>query len=122
MSDTVLVVDDLVKNYSGVIALGGVSLEVREREILAILGPNGSGKTTLFNVISGFTAPTAGTIRFRDEPIQGKKPKALVAIGLTRSFQESMAFASFTVQQNLDIALSGPQSGERDGSIGRAPR
>lgn len=104
MSDALLVVDQLEKRYSGVVALSGVSLEVREGEILAILGPNGSGKTTLFNVISGFTPPTAGTITFRGHPIQGKKPKDLVAVGLTRSFQESMAFATFTLRENLEIA------------------
>lgn len=98
-----LEVRDVRKRYGGVAALSGVSLEVGEGEILGVLGPNGSGKTTLFNVISGFTAPTAGSITFLGRHIEGRKPRAIVKHGLTRSFQEAMCFTSFTVRDSVAL-------------------
>jgi ABC-type branched-subunit amino acid transport system ATPase component len=94
---------DVRKQYGGVTALAGVSLEVAEGEILGVLGPNGSGKTTLFNVISGFTPPTSGSVTFLGHPIGGKRPRAIVKAGLTRSFQEAMCFKSFTVRESLAL-------------------
>jgi ABC-type branched-subunit amino acid transport system ATPase component len=98
-----LEVRDIRKQYGGVTALAGVSLEVAEGEILGVLGPNGSGKTTLFNVISGFTPPTGGSITFLGRPIGGKRPRTIVRAGLTRSFQEAMCFRSFTVRESLAL-------------------
>lgn len=106
-----LEVQDIAKRYSGIVALAGISFEMEQGEILAVLGPNGSGKTTLFNVISGFTQPTSGSIIFQGRSVAGKRANHLVRYGITRSFQQSMAFASFTVRENLEIA---PQ-------IGRSP-
>jgi branched-chain amino acid transport system ATP-binding protein len=94
---------DVRKQYGGVTALAGVSLEVADGEILGVLGPNGSGKTTLFNVISGFTPPTGGSIKFLGHPIGGKRPRTIVKAGLTRSFQEAMCFRSFTVRESLAL-------------------
>jgi ABC-type branched-subunit amino acid transport system ATPase component len=94
---------DVRKQYGGVTALAGVSLDVAEGEILGVLGPNGSGKTTLFNVISGFTPPTGGSVTFLGRPIGGKRPRAIVRSGLTRSFQEAMCFKSFTVRESLAL-------------------
>jgi branched-chain amino acid transport system ATP-binding protein len=94
---------DVRKQYGGVAALAGVSLQVGEGEILGVLGPNGSGKTTLFNVISGFTPPTSGSVTFLGHPIGGKRPRAIVRYGLTRSFQEAMCFRSFTVRESLAL-------------------
>lgn len=107
MSAPVLEVSGLRKTFAGVTALNGVSFSVRDGEVLAILGPNGSGKTTLFNVISGFMPPTAGSITLFGRPAAGKSPRALVARGLARSFQQSMAFRSFSVRENLAIAQLG---------------
>jgi branched-chain amino acid transport system ATP-binding protein len=94
---------DVRKQYGGVAALAGVSLDVAEGEILGVLGPNGSGKTTLFNVISGFTPPTGGSVTFLGHPIGGRRPRAIVRYGLTRSFQEAMCFRSFTVRESLAL-------------------
>jgi branched-chain amino acid transport system ATP-binding protein len=94
---------DVRKQYGGVAALAGVSINVEDGEILGVLGPNGSGKTTLFNVISGFTPPTGGTVTFLGHPIGGKKPRAIVRYGLTRSFQEAVCFKSFTVRESLAL-------------------
>jgi ABC-type branched-subunit amino acid transport system ATPase component len=113
---------DVRKQYGGVAALAGVSLQVAEGEILGVLGPNGSGKTTLFNVISGFTPPTGGSVTFLGHPIGGKRPRAIVRYGLTRSFQEAMCFKSFTVRESLALVprIRRPAGGTT-GSTGASP-
>ena len=66
----------MTKRFGGFTALNAVSFEVHEGEILGLIGPNGSGKTTAFNCISGALAPTAGSIRFREQEIGGLTPDA----------------------------------------------
>ena len=101
---TVLEVRGLTKRFAGVTALTDVDVEVREGEILAVVGPNGSGKTTLFSVVSGFLAPTTGSVVFAGTPIAGKRPERINKLGLARTFQQAMAFGTFTVAQNLELA------------------
>jgi branched-chain amino acid transport system ATP-binding protein len=98
---SILTIRGLKKHFSGVAALDSIDLEVKRGEILAILGPNGSGKTTLFNVISGFMSPTAGQIVLDGRTIGGKDVRHIVRMGLSRSFQQSMCCASFSVRENL---------------------
>jgi ABC-type branched-subunit amino acid transport system ATPase component len=114
---------DVRKQYGGVAALAGVSLQVAEGEILGVLGPNGSGKTTLFNVISGFTPPTGGSVTFLGHPIGGKRPRAIVRYGLTRSFQEAMCFKSFTVRESLALVprVRRPAGGPASSRTGASP-
>jgi branched-chain amino acid transport system ATP-binding protein len=114
---------DVRKQYGGVAALAGVSLQVAEGEILGVLGPNGSGKTTLFNVISGFTPPTGGSVTFLGHPIGGKRPRAIVRYGLTRSFQEAMCFKSFTVRESLALVprVRRPAGGTVSSRTGASP-
>ena len=69
-----LTVDRLTKQFGGFTALNGVAFEVKEGEILGLIGPNGSGKTTCFNCISGALAPSAGSIRFKGDEIGGLTP------------------------------------------------
>ena len=62
MSNTALKIENLVKKYPSVLALKGVSFEIKEKELFALLGPNGAGKTTIIKIIAGLTNPTAGKI------------------------------------------------------------
>ena len=94
-------VADVALSFRGVRALAGVSLALRDGEVLGIIGPNGSGKSTLFNVITGIYAPDAGTVRFRGHAITGLDPRAIVARGLARSYQNKRLFASLTVLENV---------------------
>ena len=66
-----LEVETLSKHFYEYPALDGVSIEVREGEILGIIGPNGSGKTTLFNCISGTLQPSSGRVRLKGDDITG---------------------------------------------------
>ncbi len=88
-------------SFRGVRALSGVSLVLREGEVLGIIGPNGSGKSTLFNVISGIYAPDGGTVRFRGHAITGLDPRAVVGRGIARTYQNKRLFASLSVLENV---------------------
>ena len=107
-----LTVDRLTKQFGGFTALNGVAFEVKEGEILGLIGPNGSGKTTCFNCISGALAPSAGSIRFKGDEIGGLTPDAICHRGLARTFQIPRPFRKLTILENVAVAAH----------IGAAPR
>ncbi|WP_419660609.1 putative branched-chain amino acid ABC transport system, ATP-binding protein [Desulfosarcina variabilis str. Montpellier] len=88
MSDAALIkVDGISKAFGGIMALSNVSFDVKEGEILGIIGPNGSSKTTIVNCITGFVKITAGRIFFRGKKISGKPPHKIAQVGVLRTFQ-----------------------------------
>ncbi len=95
-----LEVAGLTKRFGGVTANADVSLEVRAGEIVGIMGPNGAGKTTLFDAISGFSPPDAGRVAFAGEDITGRRPHAISARGLGRTFQRLRPFPDLTFLEN----------------------
>ena len=99
-----LTVDRLTKQFGGFTALNGVAFEVKEGEILGLIGPNGSGKTTCFNCISGALAPSAGSIRFKGDEIGGLTPDAICHRGLARTFQIPRPFRKLTIVENVAVA------------------
>ena len=99
-----LVCDTIVKRYGSLAAVDGVSLTVGEGEILGIGGPNGAGKTTLFDVITGITPATAGTMRFGETDISDMAADRICQLGMARTFQLNAAFDSLTVRENVDVA------------------
>jgi len=100
----ILVVENVWKRFGGIVALAGVSIEVREGERLAIIGPNGSGKTTLFNIITGYVKPDRGRVSFDGQDITGKKPHQIARLGIARTFQIVKPFANLTVEENVVVA------------------
>ena len=104
MAEVMLAVTGLMKRFGGFAALNRVSFEVREGEILGLIGPNGSGKTTAFNCISGALAPTEGSIRFRGEEIAGLTPDAVCHRGIARTFQIPRPFRKLSIQDNVAVA------------------
>ncbi|WP_375492620.1 sugar ABC transporter ATP-binding protein [uncultured Jatrophihabitans sp.] len=94
-------VDGLVKHYPGVVALAGVSLDVRPGEIHALLGENGAGKSTLINVLSGLTAATAGTVLVDGEPATFRRPREAQQLGITTIHQELSLAPDLTALQNI---------------------
>jgi len=101
---SLLSVRDVSKAFGGFRALQGVSFEVREGEILGLIGPNGSGKTTLFNVISGVFPPTDGSIAFRGRDITGLTPDATCHRGIARTFQIPRPFRKLSILENVALA------------------
>jgi branched-chain amino acid transport system ATP-binding protein len=101
-----LAIAGLVRHFGALSALNGVSLAVATRERRAIIGPNGAGKTTLFNVITGQLQPSAGSILFDGEPVEGLPPHVLARRGMGRSFQRTNLFPKLTVLENLRLAAA----------------
>jgi branched-chain amino acid transport system ATP-binding protein len=98
-----LEVDGAVKQFRGLRALDGVSLSVREGEIVGLIGPNGSGKTTLLNLASGVLRPTEGRITVGGTDATGRKPHEIARLGVGRTFQQIRLFAEMTVEENVEV-------------------
>jgi branched-chain amino acid transport system permease protein len=97
--------DEVSRSFGGVHALRGVSLTIREGELIGLVGPNGSGKTTLVNVVSGAFRPTAGAIRVDGHDIAGLPPHRIAHLGIARTYQIPRPFESMTVRDNVAIAI-----------------
>ncbi|MEW5723142.1 MAG: ABC transporter ATP-binding protein [Thermodesulfobacteriota bacterium] len=97
----ILKIDGVGISFGGIQALTGITLEVEEQQILAVIGPNGSGKTTLFNCISGVYRPNKGRITFLGESLAGLSPDAVARRGIARTFQNLRLFLHMTVLDNL---------------------
>src|SRR5512137_877618 len=100
MTEPLLQVNGVTKCFGGLTAVNNVSFQVQPGEIVGLLGPNGAGKTTLFNVISGYYAPTSGSITFKGQDISAKQPYTLAAHGIGRTFQVVKPFAGLSVLEN----------------------
>ena len=97
----VIRVEGIKLRFGGVQALSGVSLDIKEREILAIIGPNGAGKTCVFNCINGFYHPYAGKIHYEDRDITKLRPDKIARMGIARTFQNIQLFTGLSTVDNL---------------------
>ena len=105
----------VTKVFGGLAAVSFVDFDLREGEILGLIGPNGSGKTTLVNVIAGVLPYTDGDVRFRGRSIRGLRPHEIGRLGLSRTFQVVKPFRNLSVLQNVMVgALFGARGGARD--------
>jgi branched-chain amino acid transport system ATP-binding protein len=95
--------------FGGLLALGGIDLEVAQGERLAILGPNGAGKTTLFNAITGDIPPTTGRVIIKGIDCTYLPPRLRPQLGVARTYQKTRLFAEMTVEDNLYLAQTGKQ-------------
>jgi branched-chain amino acid transport system ATP-binding protein len=99
----ILEINNVTKQFGGLLALDDVSFEVDEGEIRGLIGPNGAGKSTMFKNIAGFYAPTKGSIRYRGTNIEGNKPHTIAEMGIVRTFQETTLFQELSVFENALI-------------------
>lgn len=100
---TLLKLNNVVKRFSGLVAVNNVSIELNEGEILGLIGPNGAGKTTLFHSICGYHMPTEGEILLNSEKIQGLKPELICKKGIARTFQIVQPFGNLTLLENVIV-------------------
>ena len=98
-----LKLDEVVAAYDDVTCLHGVSLEVRRGEIVTLIGANGAGKSTTLKTVSGLLAPRAGIIEFDGQPIAGRSPDAIVALGLVQVPEGRRVFPELSVEENLRV-------------------
>jgi len=95
----------LNKRFGGITAVDDVDLELREGEILGLIGHNGAGKTTLMDCISGFNEIDGGRVILQGEDITEAAPHERALGGLGRSFQDALLFPSLTVAETISVAL-----------------
>ena len=100
-----LELDDVHIHYGGIEAVKGVNLVVEEGEIVTMIGANGAGKTTTLKTISGLKAPTAGTITFNGDRIDGMPAHKITALGLGHAPEGRRIFGRMTVIENLQMGL-----------------
>jgi ABC-type branched-subunit amino acid transport system ATPase component len=100
----VLETQGVVRRFGGLVAVGGVDVSVRQGETVGLIGPNGAGKTTLFEILSGFTRPDDGRVRYLDADVTALPPEARARRGLIRSFQDATLFPTLTVHETVTLA------------------
>ena len=98
-----LEVDAVTKRFGGLTAVSRFSLTVGAGDIVGLIGPNGAGKTTVFHLLSGFYAPSEGTIRFKGVSVVGAKPHAICRRGLARTFQIVQPFVNLSALENVMV-------------------
>ena len=94
-------IEDASVRFGGVRALDGVSCEVREGEICGLIGPNGAGKTTLFNCVTRLYALAGGAITFDGARIDRVPARAIVSLGIARTFQNLGIYPDMSVLENV---------------------
>lgn len=95
--------NDLRKDYGGVHAVSGVTMQLHSGEVVGLIGPNGAGKTTLVNMISGLVAPSSGTATVLGVPIGRTRVHRVAAAGLSRTFQHSKLFNRLSTIDNVVV-------------------
>ena len=103
MDNVLLATKNLHRSFGGVHAVCDVTFNVPPGAIKAVIGPNGAGKTTLFNLIAGTLTPHQGEVLFRGRRITGRKPHAVAAMGIARTFQTTKLFGHMTVLENVMV-------------------
>jgi rhamnose transport system ATP-binding protein len=106
----ILQLKNIAKSFDGVAALKGVSFELREGEVHALVGENGAGKTTLIKTITGAVIPDGGTVEFDGHPIVDHTPANAKALGIAAIYQQPALFPELTVTENISLAIEKPKS------------
>ena len=104
MSTELLHIRDIGVRFGGLVAVDGVSFDVKHGELVGLLGPNGAGKTTLLRLISGVVAPTTGEIHFRHERLNRLSAAARARRGIAMSHQIVRPFRNMTLLENVVLA------------------
>lgn len=121
-----LAIRDVSVFYGAIQALNGVSIDVNEGEIVAIIGSNGAGKSTLLRTISGLLRPRTGTIEFLGLDLVATPPHDIVRLGISQSPEGRRIFTNMSVLENLQLGAitrkDGAISSDMDAVMKRFPR
>lgn len=105
-------VRSVTRDFGGMRAVDGVSLQIARGEIVGLIGPNGAGKTTLFNIVAGSLRPSTGHVLLNGAAIERAPQHARIRLGLGRTFQIPRPFPAMTLLENVMLAAR-HQAGER---------
>ena len=100
-----LTISGVNKRFGGLQALRDCSFSIGAGKIICLVGPNGAGKTTVFNAITGFLKADSGEVSFKEHRLTGKRPQAIVRLGVARTFQNLRLFTDLTALDNVVSAL-----------------
>jgi branched-chain amino acid transport system ATP-binding protein len=100
---SMLKVNDINVFYGNIQALKGISLEVKEGEIVTLIGANGAGKSTLLKTLSGLLKPKSGIIEYLGGTISGMAPQAIVKAGISHVPEGRRVFSNMSVEENLEL-------------------
>ncbi len=103
---SLLLIEEITKEYDGIIALDRLSLKVERGSIKGLIGPNGAGKSTLFHLISGVEKPDSGKIYFKGNDITSMESHEISALGLGRTFQTLQIWGNMTVVENVMAGMN----------------
>ncbi|AXQ79169.1 ABC transporter ATP-binding protein [Streptococcus chenjunshii] len=117
-----LEIKNVTKNFGGLTAVGDVTMELNEGELVGLIGPNGAGKTTLFNLLTGVYEPSEGTVSLDGTILNGKLPYKIASLGLSRTFQNIRLFKEMTVLDNVLIGMANNSSLPIFSSLLRLPK
>ena len=101
MPESLLELNDIRVNYGGIEAVKGVSFDVKDGEVVTLIGGNGAGKTTTLKTISGLKRPSEGSITFRGDRIDQLRPDEIVALGICQAPEGRHIFPRMSVRENL---------------------
>ena len=105
MSEALIEIENVARNFGGTKALGGVSLALSPGETVGMLGPNGSGKTTLVNCISGVLRPSSGRVLLGGVDVSRWSRVRRARNGLVRTYQNLRLFSDMTVTENIEVGI-----------------
>ena len=97
----------VTKRFGGLVAVGDLDIDIREKSIHSVIGPNGAGKTTFFNCVTGFYKPEEGEILFNDRSLVGLLHDQIVRLGIARTYQNIRLFPNLTAMENILVGLHG---------------
>ena len=100
---SILSVNQLSKNFGGLMAVKELSFKLEKGDILGLIGPNGAGKTTVFNCLTGFIPPDQGEIIFHGKSVKDMQPYKISQLGLVRTFQIVKPFLTISVLDNVMV-------------------
>jgi branched-chain amino acid transport system ATP-binding protein len=121
-SPALLLGQNLVKEFGGLVAVNDVSIDIPTHSIVSIIGPNGAGKTTFFNMLTGLYKPTGGRISFGGRDITRLRPDLITRLGVARTFQNIRLFGAMSALENVMVGRHVRMRAGLVGSILRVPR
>jgi branched-chain amino acid transport system ATP-binding protein len=122
MADDLLTVENVRKEFGGLIAVSDLDFTIPVGSIVSLIGPNGAGKTTFFNMLTGVYKPTSGHVVFDGTDVTGKPPHAITKLGIGRTFQNIRLFPQMTALENVLVGMHSRLKGGILGSIFGTPR